>query len=62
MLAGSRSGDDLAAHYASADVFLFPSLTETFGNVTTEAMASGLPVLAFDYAAAAQLISAGDKG
>lgn len=56
VFAGQRRGDDLAAHYASADLFLFPSLTETFGNVTTEAMASGLPVVAFDYAAAAQLI------
>ena len=54
--AGQRTGDDLAAHYASADLFLFPSVTETFGNVTTEAMASGLAVVAFDYAAAARLI------
>ena len=59
---GSRTGTDLAAHYASADAFLFPSLTETFGNVTPEAMASGLPVLAYDYAAAAQLIEHGDNG
>ncbi len=49
---GVRQGIDLAAHYASADIFLFPSLTETFGNVTLEAMASGLAVVAFDYAAA----------
>ncbi len=56
ILAGQRRGTDLAAHYASADLFLFPSLTETFGNVTPEAMASALPVVAFDYAAAAQLI------
>ena len=62
LFAGQRQGDDLAAHYASADLFLFPSLTETFGNVTTEAMASGLPVLAFDYAAAAQLIRPGHNG
>jgi glycosyltransferase involved in cell wall biosynthesis len=49
---GFRTGDDLAAHYASADIFLFPSETETFGNVTLEAMASGLAVVAYDYAAA----------
>lgn len=62
IFAGQRHGEDLAAHYASADLFLFPSLTETFGNVTTEAMASGLPVVAFDYAAAAQLIADGEQG
>jgi glycosyltransferase involved in cell wall biosynthesis len=50
--AGARVGDDLAAHYASADVFLFPSTTETFGNVVLEAMASGLAVVAYDDAAA----------
>lgn len=62
VFAGQRTGADLAAHYASADLFLFPSLTETFGNVTPEAMASGLPVVAFDYAAAAQLIRSGRNG
>ena len=51
--AGIRTGEDLAAHYASADMFLFPSTTETYGNVTVEAMASGLAVVAYDYAAAA---------
>ncbi len=54
--AGMRTGADLAAHYASGDVFLFPSLTETFGNVTIEAMASGLAIVAYDYAAAAEYI------
>ncbi len=62
IFAGMRSGDDLAAHYASADLLLFPSLTETFGNVTTEALASGLPLVAFDLAAAAQLVRSGDNG
>jgi glycosyltransferase involved in cell wall biosynthesis len=53
---GVLRGEALAAHYASADVFLFPSLTETFGNVTLEAMASGLAVVAYDDAAAARYI------
>lgn len=59
---GSRRGEDLAAHYASGDLFLFPSLTETFGNVTTEALASGLCVLAYAHAAAAEVIVDGDNG
>ena len=60
--AGARIGEDLAAHYASADLFLFPSLTETYGNVVTEAMASGLAVLAYRSAAAAELIRDGANG
>jgi glycosyltransferase involved in cell wall biosynthesis len=59
---GFRTGDDLAAHYASADVFLFPSETETFGNVTLEAMASGLVVIAYDYAAAHEHVTDGASG
>jgi glycosyltransferase involved in cell wall biosynthesis len=62
VFAGTRTGADLAAHYASADIFLFPSLTETYGNVTLEAMASGLAVLAYDYAAAAAAIGQGVSG
>jgi glycosyltransferase involved in cell wall biosynthesis len=62
VFAGLRRGEDLAAHYASADLFLFPSTTETFGNVVPEAMASGLAVLAYDHAAAGQLIQAGING
>lgn len=58
VFAGLRHGEDLARHYASGDLFLFPSTTETFGNVTLEAMASGLPVVAFDYGAAREHIGA----
>jgi len=60
--AGMRIGEDLAAHYASADLFLFPSLTETYGNVVAEAMASGLPVIAYRSAAAAELIAQQKNG
>jgi len=56
IFAGMQTGAALAEYYASADVFLFPSLTETFGNVTTEAMASRLAIVAFDYAAARQYL------
>jgi glycosyltransferase involved in cell wall biosynthesis len=62
IFAGPRTGDDLARHYASADIFLFPSLTETFGNVLLEAMASGLAVVAFDYAAAREHVQDGVNG
>jgi glycosyltransferase involved in cell wall biosynthesis len=50
---GYLLGEDLAACYASADILLFPSETETFGNVLTEGLASGLAILSYDYAAAA---------
>jgi phosphatidylinositol alpha 1,6-mannosyltransferase len=46
VFAGYQRGEDLAAHYASGDVFVFPSDTETFGQAVTEAMSSGLPVVA----------------
>jgi glycosyltransferase involved in cell wall biosynthesis len=62
LFAGLRRGEDLARHYASGDVFLFGSVTETFGNVVTEALASGLVVLAYRYAAAAQHIVPGENG
>ncbi len=60
--AGMRRGEELAAHYASADVFVFASTTETFGNVVTEAMASGLVVVAYDYAATRQHVRDGVNG
>ena len=54
--------DDLARHCASADIYVHASLTETFGNVLTEAMASGLAVASFDYAAARQFVRSGENG
>ncbi len=59
---GTRRGEDLARHYASADLFLFPSRSETFGNVVTEAMASGLAVTAYDLAAAGEHLRHGENG
>jgi glycosyltransferase involved in cell wall biosynthesis len=59
---GARHGDSLAACYASADLFVFPSLTDTFGNVTLEALASGLPVVAYGVAAAAEHVRDGVGG
>lgn len=56
IFAGMQTGEPLAQHYASGDIFLYPSLTETYGNVTVEAMASGLATVAYDYAAAQQHI------
>lgn len=62
VFAGFQRGEALARHYASADMFVFPSLSETFGNVVTEAMASGLAIVAFDYAAAGELVEHGVQG
>ena len=53
---GCLSKQKLAEHYASGDLFLFSSVTETLGNVVTEALASGLPVVAYDYAAPSEFI------
>ena len=62
LFCGQQMGHDLARCYASADLFLFPSKTETFGNVTVEAMASGLPVVAFADGAALELVRTDKTG
>lgn len=62
VFAGMRRGEELARHYASGDLFLFPSLTETFGNVTLEALSSGVPVVAYDYGAAREHMRETDAG
>jgi phosphatidylinositol alpha 1,6-mannosyltransferase len=59
---GFLKGDDLATAYASSDVFFFPSDTETFGNVTLEAMASGLPCVVADAAGSKSLVDHGKNG
>ncbi len=53
---------ELARHYATADIYVHASLSETFGNVLTEAMASGLAVAGFDYAAAREFVRHGQNG
>jgi glycosyltransferase involved in cell wall biosynthesis len=62
IFSGPKVGHELSAHYASADIFLFASVTETFGNVILEAMSSGLAVVAYDYAAASMHINHGHNG
>ena len=54
---GTQTGEQLANYYASGDLFIFPSLTETFGNVIPEAMASSIIPIAFNYAAPKALIT-----
>src|SRR5690606_1122642 len=44
---GTRLGEELAGIYAASDVFVFPSRTDTFGNVLLEALASGCPIAAY---------------
>src|SRR5213076_2011870 len=59
---GWLEGDDLARAYASADIFLFPSSTDTFGQVILEAQASGLAVLAVGQGGPAELVQNGRDG
>lgn len=59
---GYRTGEDLADHYAAADLFAFSSLTETFGNVVLEAMASGLPVVALRAGGVGNTVRPGETG
>ena len=59
---GQITGTDLARALASADVFFNPSITEAFGNVTLEAMASGLPVIAAEATGATSLVHVGQTG
>ncbi len=59
---GMQRGRTLASYYASADIFVFPSETETFGNVLLEAMASELAVIAYDYAAASMHVRDDENG
>lgn len=62
LFTGALSPADLATAYASADLFLFPSRSETFGNVLLEAMASGVPAVSFDYAAPQIHVRHGENG
>ena len=62
IFAGFLSGEDLAEAYASSDIFVFPSDSESFGNVTLEAMASGLPCVCADATGSRSLVVAGETG
>jgi glycosyltransferase involved in cell wall biosynthesis len=62
VFAGFFSRDEIGRYYASADIYVHASLTETFGNVLTEAMASGLASVGFDYAAARIFVREGVSG
>ena len=62
IFAGFFSRDEIGRYYASADIYIHASLTETFGNVLTEAMASGLATAGFDYAAARIFVRDGETG
>jgi glycosyltransferase involved in cell wall biosynthesis len=57
VFAGRKIGEELAAHYRSADIFVFPSRTDTFGIVLLEALASGLPIAAYDVTGPGDIIT-----
>jgi glycosyltransferase involved in cell wall biosynthesis len=59
---GFLKGDDLSRAYASADIFIFPSTTDTFGNVVLEAMSSGLPVIVTDKMGPREMVKHGRTG
>jgi glycosyltransferase involved in cell wall biosynthesis len=59
---GPKAGEELAAHYASADVFVFPSRTDTFGLVLLEAMASGVPIAAYPVTGPLDVVAQGVSG
>ncbi|MDQ6654630.1 MAG: glycosyltransferase, partial [Verrucomicrobiota bacterium] len=56
------AGEELATAYASADIFVFPSTTDTFGNVIIEAQAAGLPVIVSDVGGPKELVADGVDG
>jgi glycosyltransferase involved in cell wall biosynthesis len=62
VICGLQRDEALARHFASADLFLFPSFSETFGNVTIESMASGVATVAFRYGAAKEHLRHGLHG
>ena len=62
VFAGPKFGDDLARHYADADVFVFPSLTDTFGLVIIEAMACGTPVAGYPVSGPVDIIPGSGAG
>ncbi len=62
IFAGYLAGEELATAYASADVFAFPSTTDTFGNVILEAQAAGLPVVVSDVGGPRELVEHGVNG
>lgn len=62
LFTGKKTGEELAECYASADVFVFPSRTDTFGMVLLEAMASGLPIAAFPATGPIDIVTPGETG